>query len=120
VVHPQHINPEIYLKTGEVGKRWLDKEIILSSKDLHTILEAGSRPTQQTWSQLNVLAELSAADFQNELWFSSRRRLGLGKSLAEIGLPEPTERQQEVEIERLRWSGDLTNLCAFKDGLTPE
>ena len=45
---------------------------------------------------------------------------GLGKSLAEIGLPEPTERQQEVETERLRWSGDPTNLCAFKDELTVE
>jgi hypothetical protein len=46
--------------------------------------------------------------------------LGLGKSLAEIGLPEPTEREQEVDAERLRWGGDPTNLCAFKDSLTPE
>jgi hypothetical protein len=45
---------------------------------------------------------------------------GLGKSLSEIGLPEPTEREQEVNTERLRWDGDPTNLCAFKDGLTPE
>lgn len=45
---------------------------------------------------------------------------GLGKSLAEIGLPEPAEREQEVNAERLRWGGDPTDLCAFKDGLTPE
>jgi hypothetical protein len=41
---------------------------------------------------------------------------GLGKPLAEIGLPEPTERQ-EVNAERLRWGGDPSNLCAFKDEL---
>lgn len=57
----------------------------------------------------------------NELLLALQTLLqGLGKSLAEIGLPEPTERQQEVETERLRWSGDPTNLCAFKDGLTFE
>jgi hypothetical protein len=57
----------------------------------------------------------------NELLLARQSLLhGLGKSLAEIGLPEPTERQQEVETERLRWSGDPTNLCAFKDELTAE
>jgi hypothetical protein len=45
---------------------------------------------------------------------------GLGKSLTEMGLPEPTERQQEIDTERLRWGGDPSNLCAFKDGLTAE
>jgi hypothetical protein len=45
---------------------------------------------------------------------------GLRKSLTEIGLPEPTERQQEIDTERLRWSGDPTNLAAFKHGLTAE
>ncbi|KAJ7936191.1 hypothetical protein B0H13DRAFT_2303911 [Mycena leptocephala] len=44
---------------------------------------------------------------------------GLGKSLSEIGLPEPAE-QQQVDAERLRWGGDPSNLCAFKDGLTAE
>jgi hypothetical protein len=44
----------------------------------------------------------------------------LGKSLSEIGLPEPVEPHQEVDEERLRWSGDPSNLCAFKDGLTAE
>jgi hypothetical protein len=42
---------------------------------------------------------------------------GLGKSLSEIGLPEPTEREQEVNTERLRWDGDPTNLCASKTAL---
>ncbi|KAJ7934350.1 hypothetical protein B0H13DRAFT_1855242 [Mycena leptocephala] len=45
---------------------------------------------------------------------------GPGKSLSEIGLPEPAEQQQEVDAERLRWGGDPSNLCAFKDGLTAE
>lgn len=45
---------------------------------------------------------------------------GLGKCLTDIGLPEPTERQQEIDAERLQWSGDPTNLCAFKDSLTAE
>jgi hypothetical protein len=45
---------------------------------------------------------------------------GLGRSLPDFGLPEPTERQEEIDAERLRWSGDPTNLCAFKDGLTAE
>ncbi|KAJ7923673.1 hypothetical protein B0H13DRAFT_1864659 [Mycena leptocephala] len=47
---------------------------------------------------------------------------GLGKSLANIGLPEPTERQEEVNAERLRlrWSGDPSDLCTFKNGLTAE
>jgi hypothetical protein len=47
---------------------------------------------------------------------------GLGKTLLDVGLPEPEERQQEVDAECLRcqWGGDPTNLCAFKDGLTLE
>jgi hypothetical protein len=58
---------------------------------------------------------------RNELLLALQTLLqGLGKSLAEIGLPEPTEREQEVDAERLRWGGDPTNLCAFKDSLTPE
>jgi hypothetical protein len=44
----------------------------------------------------------------------------LGKTLLDVGLPEPAERQQEVDAKRLRWGGDPTNLCAFKDGPTPE
>lgn len=58
---------------------------------------------------------------RNELLLALQTLLqGLGKSLAEIGLPEPIEREQEVNAEQLRWSGDPTDLCAFKDGLTPE
>jgi hypothetical protein len=58
---------------------------------------------------------------KNELLLALQTLLrGLGKSLNEIGLPEPAEPQQEVDEERLRWSGDPTNLCAFKDGLTFE
>jgi hypothetical protein len=58
---------------------------------------------------------------RNELLLALQTLLqGLGKSLAEIGLPEPAERKQEVNAERLRWNGDPTNLCGFKDGLTPE
>lgn len=58
---------------------------------------------------------------RNEVLLSLQNLLqGLGKSLTEIGLPEPTERQREVDAERLRWSGDPTNLSAFKDGLTAE
>lgn len=45
---------------------------------------------------------------------------GLGRTLTDIGLPEPEQRELEVDSERLRWSGDPTNLCAFKDSLTPE
>ncbi|KAJ7312635.1 hypothetical protein DFH08DRAFT_822074 [Mycena albidolilacea] len=45
---------------------------------------------------------------------------GLGRSLAEIGLPEPVERQHEIDAEHLQWSGARYNLCAFKDGLTQE
>jgi hypothetical protein len=37
-----------------------------------------------------------------------------------IGLPEPEERQLEVDAERLQWSGDPGNLCGFKDSLTVE
>jgi hypothetical protein len=58
---------------------------------------------------------------RNEVLLALQKLLqGLGKSLSDIGLPEPAERQQEVDAERLQWSGDPTNLCAFKDGLTPE
>jgi hypothetical protein len=58
---------------------------------------------------------------RNKFLLAVQRLLqGLGKSLTEIGLPEPAEPQQEVDSERLRWSGDPTNLCAFKDGLTFE
>lgn len=58
---------------------------------------------------------------RNELLLALQVLLrGLGKSLSEIGLPEPAEPQQEVDEERLRWNGDPTNLCAFKDGLTLE
>jgi hypothetical protein len=45
---------------------------------------------------------------------------GLGRTLTDIGLPEPEQSQLEVDAERLRWGGDPTNLCAFKDSLTPE
>ncbi|KAJ7939644.1 hypothetical protein B0H13DRAFT_2300336 [Mycena leptocephala] len=48
------------------------------------------------------------------------RPKGLGKLLLDIGLPEPAERQQEIDAERLRWRGDPTNLCGFRDGLTAE
>jgi hypothetical protein len=62
------------------------------------------------------------ADFvRNEVLLSLQSLLrGLGKSLADIGLPEPTERQLEIDAERLQWSGDPTNLCGFRDGLTAE
>ena len=45
---------------------------------------------------------------------------GLGRTLTDIGLPEPEECQKEVDTERLRWGGDPSNLCAFKDSLTAE
>jgi hypothetical protein len=45
---------------------------------------------------------------------------GLGKSLMDIGLPEPVEREEEVNAERLHLAGDPGNLCAFKHSLTPE
>jgi hypothetical protein len=45
---------------------------------------------------------------------------GLGRTLADIGHPEPEQRDLEVEAECLRWEGDPTNLCAFKDSLPPE
>jgi hypothetical protein len=45
---------------------------------------------------------------------------GLGRTLTDIGLPEPEECQKEVDAERLRWGGDPSNLCAFKDSLTIE
>jgi hypothetical protein len=58
---------------------------------------------------------------RNELLLAIQSLLrGLGKSLAEVGLPEAVERQREVDAERLQWSGDRDNLCAFKDGLTRE
>lgn len=57
----------------------------------------------------------------NELLLSLQNLLqGLGKSLSEIGLPEPVERQEEVDTERLRWGGDPTNLCSFHSSLTAE
>jgi hypothetical protein len=45
---------------------------------------------------------------------------GLGRSLTDIGLPEPQQSELEVDAERLRWGGDPTNLCAFTDSLTAE
>lgn len=45
---------------------------------------------------------------------------GLGRTLTDIGLPEPEESEAEVNAERLQWSGDPTNLCSLKDSLTPE
>jgi hypothetical protein len=45
---------------------------------------------------------------------------GLGRTLMDIGLPEPEQTQLEVDAERLRWGGDPTNLSSFKDSLTPE
>jgi hypothetical protein len=68
-----------------------------------------------------VTASPPAELVRNELLIQLQHLLqGLGRSLTEIGLPEPTERQQEVDAERLRWGGDPSNLCAFKDGLTSE
>jgi hypothetical protein len=58
---------------------------------------------------------------RNELFLALEKLLrGLGKSLPEIGLPEPAERQQEVDAEHLRWGGDPSNLSTFKYGLTAE
>lgn len=46
---------------------------------------------------------------RNEVLLSLQTLLqGLGKSLADIGLPEPTEQQQEVDAERLRGVGMRT------------
>lgn len=57
----------------------------------------------------------------NELLLSLQQILqGLGKTLSDIGLPEPSERQEEVDAERLRWGGDPTNLCSFYSSLTGE
>jgi hypothetical protein len=70
---------------------------------------------------LRVTTSLPPYLVRNEVLLTLQSLLqGLGKSLAEIGLPEPAEREQEVNAERLRWGGDPTDLCAFKDGLTPE
>jgi hypothetical protein len=45
---------------------------------------------------------------------------GLGRTLTDIGLPEPQQSELEVDAERLQWGGDPTNLCAFADSLTAE
>jgi hypothetical protein len=72
-------------------------------------------------NMLRTIASPSQEQVLNELLRALQTLLqGLGKSLTEIGLPEPAEREQEVEAERYRWSGDPTNLCAFKDELTLE
>jgi hypothetical protein len=45
---------------------------------------------------------------------------GLGRTLTDIGLPEPEQSQLEVDAERLRWGGDPTNLCGYTDSLRYE
>lgn len=70
---------------------------------------------------LRVTSSPSPQLVRNEVLLALQGLLqGLGKSLMEIGLPESMEWQQEIDAERLRWSGDPTNLCACKDGLNPE
>jgi hypothetical protein len=72
-------------------------------------------------TMLRVTSSPQPALVRNEVLIALQSLLqGLGKSLVEIGLPEPTERQEEVNAERLRWGGDPSNLCAFKNGLTGE
>jgi hypothetical protein len=86
---------------------WADHEASLSSDIRDSMLRVTSQPEPSL--------------IRNELL----RRLqillqGLGRTLTDIGLPEPEERQLEVDAERLQWSGDPGNLCGFKDSLTAE
>jgi hypothetical protein len=88
-----------------------------------TIWEAheGSLSADIRDSLLRTTSSPSPDLIRNEVLLALQSILrGLGKSLADIGLPEPVERQQEIDAERLRWSGDPSNLCSFKDGLIPE
>ncbi|KAJ7689877.1 PIF1-like helicase-domain-containing protein [Mycena metata] len=70
---------------------------------------------------LRITASPNPELIRNELLLALQKLLqGLGKSLMDIGLPEPVERQQEIDAERLQWGGDPTNLCGFKDSLSAE
>ncbi len=45
---------------------------------------------------------------------------GFGHTLSDIGLPEPFDRQIEIEHELGRWGGDPGNLSSFEASLWPE
>jgi hypothetical protein len=70
---------------------------------------------------LGVTATPNPTLVRNELLKSLQMILrGLGRTLIDIGLPEPPQSEREVDAERLQWGGDPTNLCAFTDSLTGE
>jgi hypothetical protein len=70
---------------------------------------------------LRVTATPNPELIYNELLLALQQLIqGLGKTMLEVGLPEPADRQEEVDAERLRWGGDPTNLCSFYSSLTNE
>lgn len=103
--------------------RWLFSVLAIEGSPVLTIWEnhEDSLSADIKDKLLRTTSSPSPGLIRNEVLLSLQNLLqGLGKSLVEIGLPEPVEQQQEVDTERLRWNGDPTNLCAFKDGLTWE
>jgi hypothetical protein len=103
--------------------RWIFALLAVEGSPALTIWEAheGCLSADIRDSLLRTTSSPSPDLIRNEVLLALQSILqGLGKSLADIGLPEPIERQQEIDAERLRWSGDPLNLCSFKDGLTPE
>jgi hypothetical protein len=86
---------------------WADHEASLSSDIRESMLRVTSQP-DPTLIRNKLLRRLQIL------------LQGLGRTLTDIGLPEPEERQLEVDAERLQWSGDPGNLCGFKDSFTAE
>jgi hypothetical protein len=103
--------------------RWIFTLLVVEGSPTLTIWEKheGALAADIRDHMLRVTRHPPPGLVRNELLIALQHLLqGLGKSLTEIGLPEPTERRQGVYAECIRWGGDPTNLCAFKDGLTAE
>ncbi|KAJ7940135.1 hypothetical protein B0H13DRAFT_1850322 [Mycena leptocephala] len=114
---------EELLNAGAAQLRWIFAVLATEGHPVMTIWDAheASLSADIRDRMLRVTSSPDATLVRNELLRALQIILrGLGRTLTDIGLPEPEHGQLEVDTERLRWGGDPTNLCAFKDSLTPE
>jgi hypothetical protein len=111
------------LGTAPAQLRWIFILLAVEGNPVMSIWEnhAASLSADIRDGMLRLTSRPDSSLIQNELLRRLQDLLqGLGRTLTDIGLPEPEERQLEVDAERLQWSGDPGNLCGFKDSLTAE
>jgi hypothetical protein len=111
------------LGTAPTQLRWIFILLAVEGNPVMSIWDdhAASLSADIRDSMLRLTSRPDPILIQNELLRRLQDLLqGLGKTLTDIGLPEPEERRLEVDAERLQWSGDPGNLCGFKDSLTAE